>query len=252
MKTENEIKTALLNEVIEIVSDYQYSNPSASQVLQRVKVKIQSLLPKEEPIDWSKASEEELIAEAKKRYPSGVSIDCLFGCGVGKIDHYREPVVDYDEVWVYGVDISGSCLRCFYRGKWAEIVEEPEKGVSKLRDELKETFKESYNVDLTWKPEPTQEIKAGDEVEVRDGECDKWKDGWVFTGGYNLDGLYICEREHFLEPFNYIRKPTKTQEEMDREKAGELYTEWFGSNSIRELEDLFLEAINYGRNTKQN
>jgi len=173
-----------------------------------------------------------LILEAKKRYPSGVSIDCLLGCGVGKIDHYREPAVDHDEIWVYGVDIEGNCLCCFYRGKWAEIVAEPEK------------------------PEPTQEIKAGDEVEVRDGECDKWQDGWVFTGGYNLDGLYICEREHFLEPFNYIRKPTKTQEETDLEMADKIRDTWidFGDNeeTKRVVALAILSGINYGRNTKQN
>ncbi len=134
--------------------------------------------------------------------------------------------------------------------------EEPER-------QIKEPIIRCNNCNQEVKPEPTKDIKAGEKVEVRDGECDKWQDGWVFTGGYNLDGLYICEREHFLEPFNYIRKPLqKTQEEMDREIAENAWEVLcrkdgfdfsIGLTILKgQFMDEYLEAINYGRKTKQD
>lgn len=177
MTNENRIKTALLNEVIEMIKgniksgrlgEYEYRNNAYTRGLIK---QVQSLLPKEEP--------ERQI---------------------------KEPII-----------------RC-------------------------------NNCNQEVKPEPTKDIKAGEKVEVRDGECDKWQDGWVFTGGYNLDGLYICEREHFLEPFNYIRKPTKTQEEMDREKALQLLID-LGVNGGHTHEvkmNFVLSLINESRKTKQD
>lgn len=48
-------------------------------------------------------------------------------------------------------------------------------------------------------------------------------------------------------------KPTKTQEEMDREKAFYLESEFKSSDSDRiGLHSFLLEAINYGRSTKKD
>lgn len=173
MKTENEIKTALLNEVIDIVYEEIRSADQGMNIylpLNHLLTKFHSLLPKEEPIDWSKASIDEKLKEAEKyigEYAKDIDRS-KDNFGVKKV----ESLEDYGDgdIWAF-VDVETKLepviqLYCRERNQWAEIVEEPEKGVSKLRDELNETFKESYNVDLTWKPEPTQEIKAGDVVNI--------------------------------------------------------------------------------------
>ncbi len=196
MKTENEIKTALLNEVIEYMNEMYFNGKTYPFVyINDIKQKLytmmrpdenESLLPKEEP--------------------------------------------------------------------------EPTQSMNELRDEFRESLTPEQLKDLD--SIPTQEIKAGDSV-FRIGS-DK-KEYMVI----HLDGetAWIkAKNQNFgaIENIRNIRKvqPTKTQEEMDREKAEDAWEVLCRKNGLDfslglnilkgEFMDEYLEAINYGRNTKQN
>lgn len=71
--------------------------------------------------DWTKATKEELLAEAKRRYPVGTKIICL-----------HDQPYDLIETNIFRIDSNGYCIRnenkdgyvnCVYHfGKWAKII----------------------------------------------------------------------------------------------------------------------------------
>jgi len=102
--------------------------------------------------------------------------------------------------------------------------------------------------------EPTQEIKAGDEVEYKGDKsyqliCNDMRGvSWILKNGQGFGQLVLTKDLKKVQP-------QKTQEEMDREKAEELLSTQFISNkdSYKEMMiNSLLKMADYGRNTKQN
>ncbi len=252
MTNENRIKTEALNEVIEYMNEMYINGKTHPFVyINDIKQKLytmmrpdenESLLPKEEAIDWSKASYEELKKEAEKYI--GKTAKCLEDGELFRIDCIYD--IDYtDVVWAIGSKIStgdeGWSFVIFKDSKWAEII--PDR-------QIKEPVIHEV------KSEPTQEIKVGDEVEYFNNHTQEWQSPnkpVIFTGGRARNGNYVLQDCHGFFSMDQIRKPLqKTQEEMDREMRDAVKK--FCSEDF--AEDLFDEElqklIDHGRNTKQN
>ncbi len=116
---------------------------------------------------------------------------------------------------------------------------------NQIREDLFCIEKEIQSLLPKEEPESTQEIKAGDWVDYLgnkhqvvhvDGHC-----AWIAEDTDSIGMVVMLEK---------LTKPTKTQEEMDREKVEEILHEMDTTHhSCRK--DLIIQAINYGRNTKQ-
>ena len=115
--------------------------------------------------------------------------------------------------------------------------------------QIKEPIIRCTNCNQEVKPEPTQEIKVGDEA--IDTRFDELGDVLHIIG----DEAWFKRKDRTtgtVVPLFKLQKvqPTKTQEEMDREwKRESLIAHPMNDDS---LDDLLQKAINYGRNTKQN
>ncbi len=255
---ENEIKTALLNEVIEMIKgniksgrlgEYEYRNNVYTRGLIK---QVQSLLPKEEAKDWSKSSDEELKKEAEKLI--GKTIVCLVDNKphVVKQHYNNDPNNTHSDgsIWMDSETLIGSTneqmgiqVYCRESNQWAEIIPD---------SQIKEPVKS----------EPTQEIKVGQDVWLSkqggfthtvlsiDGD-----EAWIKR---NHDGYSMVVKVYQI--YNYIESDPlqKTQEEMDREKAREILNKWGLLDSEGkgnpEVVCAVLEAVGVksGRKTKQD
>jgi hypothetical protein len=105
-------------------------------------------------------------------------------------------------------------------------------------------------------PEPTQEIKAVERVEYAFKNED-YRNHIVTFHCQTKSGKFICEDEDgIVFVADKIRKvqPTKTQEEMDSEKAEAIMFEegWIKKNvDTDSIKRMLLQMADYGRNTKQ-
>jgi len=87
-------------------------------------------------VDWTKATDEELLTEAKRRY-IGKNTACLFS-GTGVIVNNFE-IDKHRSVWSYDENRNTMKLYDNDDQDWAEIIEEPakeEKGISNFNPEL--------------------------------------------------------------------------------------------------------------------
>jgi len=153
MKNENEIKRAFAMEVIEWIKECKNSvfALSASELelkmLQGFQRKTESLLPKEEEVDWSNASELDKLKYAAKTYKKGSRVVSPYQNIIFTVAT-KEYVTPQDDDWVNGIFYKGNngnilAMRedvftgeyLFYYGKWAEIVEPENKNES---DEVKD------------------------------------------------------------------------------------------------------------------
>lgn len=72
--------------------------------------------------DWTKATESELLAEAKRRYPVGTRIKCLHGTGIDCIDTDNFEIWD-DDLYCMRHRCLNELVNCVYmNGQWAKII----------------------------------------------------------------------------------------------------------------------------------
>jgi len=71
--------------------------------------------------DWTTASKDELLAEAKRRYPVGTKIDCLHGTAFNLIE---TDIFEYDDKFTPCIRCRNkeNYVSCVFDGKWAEIL----------------------------------------------------------------------------------------------------------------------------------
>ena len=235
---ENEIK--LLNDVIEKLENQKVLYPEMSkaeyyrifnETITKAIITVQSMLPKEEPIDWMNVSKDELINECKKRYPKGTKFRCANG---NNYDHEKESVKGVftvkaysfiDIISVYGVHSGNGWL--FLKGKWAEIVEEPEKS------------------------EPTQET----EPRYRVGRSSGRSILHVKTGHEYLIFPEGSKEEHVKEFCNWLNSQPrpKTQEEIDEDEIIRRLCHHFNAKDVSYSEqqmNFWKDLVYWGRSTK--
>jgi len=114
MINENEIKRAFAMEVIEKFKAHWVEYYHKDEVLQT----IQSLLPKEEEVDWSKVSDEELKKESEKYI--GKTVRCIDDTKIYLVTEFNK--ITNAQSLIMNSNTGGEVL-VFDRGKWAEIVE---------------------------------------------------------------------------------------------------------------------------------
>jgi len=229
----NEIKRAFAMEVIEWIEQCENSIFALSstalelKMLADFKKKIQSLLPKEEEVDWSKASHSELITEAKRRYPKRTV------CKSASSDH--EIVSDgCPEIWNYdrkSIHIKNEFGLLFYDGKWAEIVEPETKTESEHHKMVRRQL--------------AQELKEHEET-----ESDEVKD--VITTEMVLraqEAILANHRDALANPnfaidfIQSLKQPTL--EQKARKKAEEIVKEARKENPITPVPDIVFGIVEY-------
>lgn len=291
MKTENEIKTKVLNEVIERLKKQIITEPECAEddsynngVENCISI-AQSLLPKEEPEKGKPLTENKTKGNLKPETPNErqcpppppkktelkeitpVIVNPRLVKQGGFI-HTATP--EMQEQFVKAnpemktesdeVKDDSECDKALKLS--AELWNEFLKLEVIHPDDIPETRRDIHNIQnrllarQNRKPEPTQEIKAGDEVEARDyvDRENEWNNDLFYMGVKTKQGLFVCEdSDGNIYPFDEIRKvqPTKTQEEMDREKVLEILLR-YSFDLKYSAESAIQEAINYGRKTKQN
>jgi len=150
MKNENEIKRAFAMEVIEFIDEMIKECINEGFNTSKFKLTldfVQSLLPKEEEVDWSNASELDKLKYAAKTYKKGSRVVSPYQNIIFTVAT-KEYVTPQDDDWVNGIFYKGNngnilAMRedvftgeyLFYYGKWAEIVEPENKNES---DEVKD------------------------------------------------------------------------------------------------------------------
>jgi len=133
MKNENEIKRAFAREVIDEIDKIRIGNSCCNNIIWSIKDRVQSLLPKEEEVDWSKASYSERLEFAQIKYAKG--IEFIPVCennnkfkSTGRLEVSTEgDIVDKGSIYYPILNESGS-------NKWAEIVEPEAKTVLTSKD----------------------------------------------------------------------------------------------------------------------
>jgi len=182
-----------------------------------------------EEVDWKKATDEELLTEAKRKYPIGTNVTCL----------YRptdEGFIAYDcHLSPNGIYANGSHKNEAYKiydkktGNWAEIIEEPKQ------------VHFNYDDVPTIKP---QEPKAGDMVEGSDNE-QWWSPEPVYYVGQDSNGKHVVQTRQGLMTYLYIRLP-----EVDKAKEKALFyaKEYKESDMSVTLESIFEKAIEWAWN----
>ena len=88
--------------------------------------------------DWSKASKEELLKEAKRRYPVG----CIFKCLVIGYDYVIKEDVEfkYEAKGIYSYIDNSLYHKHYENNQWAEVVSLPESKVEEIVPEYVECF----------------------------------------------------------------------------------------------------------------
>lgn len=160
----------------------------------------------------AKDSDEELIAEAERRYPKGTKVRCGISNCTGIIS--GNPYFFEGRVKCHADDINSGYVYLYVNDRWAEIVSTPN--------------------------QETPEPKAGDMVEVYNGS---WCSGWTYTGGRLKSGSYVCEGDSgIIVGWVEIRLPQKSEVES---KVNNLVSEWNISNKT--APELLLDAIKWGQ-----
>lgn len=132
MKNENEIKRAFAMEVIEKLKELDRNEIGGGEwnkCYKRCIIEVQSILPKEEEVDWSKASEDKRLRHGVINYAQYVSHYVGLNGDVCAIDEYNKTVVLYskssnkwaeietktesDEVKAGGIDRTPRYVRAF-------------------------------------------------------------------------------------------------------------------------------------------
>ena len=177
--------------------------------------------------DWSKASDDELIAEAKRRYPKGVRfhgsrIDFTFeSTGKFKVVNKHVMRIEFECADSQGLIYNNTS------GKWAEIVSQPKEGCKKsCADNYCDTNSCVNRKRVLTNPiDIPAEPKAGDMVEVRIAgwPMDVWKSRTFLCK--NSRGKFVCEySDGGVEVYDHIRLPQKSEVES---KAKEFFNESF-------------------------
>jgi hypothetical protein len=199
-------------------------------------------------VDWTKATDEERLTEAKRRYKPGMFIKCVHKTkkGLWKICENDQFIVDVDDKCVRS-GYSGSGVICLYGkaiDKWAEIIEEP------LKHECKHCGVETNQPDEECYKAP-QEPKAGDLVEYSDSEDEDiyWEKEIVrFTGGKKSNGRFLIEKGNSLASVKHIRLPEVDKVKDDAEKLL-AESDWFPKDTLyNEALEVTIKAIEWGRN----
>jgi len=226
MKNENDKVRAFAIEVIEWIEQCENSIFAISstalelKMLADFKKKIKSLLPKEEEVDWSKASLDAKLEYASKIYKKGTVIK--------GVDTGEEITLDSDPI-INGYNIATIQDWVIYsndKNKWAEIVEPETKTESNYEKQLEEKYFSKTESD---------EVKVGEECEVSDDgiNFDKYAHHKHRYNGAKrfYDGHFITENQDgFIATHKFIRKPQPTIEQKARKKAEEIADEWRSSH----------------------
>jgi hypothetical protein len=191
--------------------------------------------------DWSKASESELIEEAKRRYPVGTIVRLIPENVGGKFKN-EVKWTDFHYYSNKSLFVDGNLL-LFYGGEWAEIISKPNLEPKEASPEMQQAFVEA-NPNMKF----TEEFKAGDEVEYEYARG-RWKSA-KYTGGKTSGGEFIIEIDKILWPVKQIRKP----QDKVREKAKELFLKYQAMPNPNESMppevfniDMLIEAIKWGQ-----
>lgn len=178
--------------------------------------------------DWSKASDEELMAEALNYI--GKTIRCLRSNTAHLIKSVEAAKLTR-KIWAHTEDFD--LVLIYDNGKWAETVSQTEQ-----TDHEGRPIKYWGGLDEKHNSEP----KAGDMVEASDivSFADYWNG--YFTGGKTKKGFYIIEPDNGkLQEFKFIRLPQKSEVES---AAIEAMEEIDYHNFPK---DLFLAGVKWGQ-----
>ena len=117
--------------------------------------------------DWSNATKEELIAEAKRRYPVG----CIFNCLVTGYDYVMKENVEfkYEDKGIYSYIDNSVYHEHYENNQWAEVVSLPE-------------CKVESTIEYAECTEALHGLKVGQIYEVRDKRIGKY--GYPATGQF--------------------------------------------------------------------
>jgi len=259
MKNENEIKRAFAMEVIEKLKAKEIISldcvwdkginiglKDAIEIVQsllpkeEVHVDIDSgkvtIKPKEEEVDWSKATKEQRLKFANDNYGEGVQFLSLThrkNISSGKFIYYEEG--DIINVVMNGGYDEGGFETTIYNleDEWAEIVEPETKTEYDTNPPIHPTL-EGYEriVKLIFE---SDEVKAGEEVICVYEKNIELEDKSFWTGGIDrTNGEFICQSESgeiFTCP--KIRKSQPSLEQKARKKAEEMKESYRHAHGFR-------------------
>jgi hypothetical protein len=194
MKNENEIKRAFAMEVIK-----ECRGEGNVLHLSDIENIIESLLPKEEEVDWCKASNAKILEEAKRRYPKGTV--CRSASTNNEITSDGNPTWWREGKSIFITKESGLL---YYEGKWAEIISKPEIVEPETKTE-------------------SDEVKVGDEVDVLDVK-EKCK-VLAIHGGQ----VWVRSKESHINylPMSYEVWRSQSLEQKARKKAEESIEKYY-------------------------
>lgn len=197
--------------------------------------------------DWSKATDDELIAEAKRRYPVGTTIQSPYGT----VDTVTFGFFMIKQSLCLKTTGPSCIVYSSMMNQWAEILSQPKEASPEVQK-----YVEANNPEMSFgdkkflddvygnSPEP----KAGDMVEAADLKDFSVAIVGYFTGGKDKRGRYICEVNELGELFayNFIRLPRKSEVESKAKELNEALIADNGKDAYYRL----LDAIKWGQQNK--
>jgi hypothetical protein len=244
MKNENEIKRAFAMEVIERLENNKRTGSLtshdiwANRIISESVKTIQSLLPKEEEVDWSKA-----LADCKNKFPIGtaiipINVDLYDYKPLNNIDIIGADNFHFSDGKIWVDTKTHHCAVVFDNGKWAEIVEPETKTESdevKAAPEIKQSAEVRAKFYGETKFSPIRWSLEGKTID------NKWFivksleeiPSGIDNKGFKHDGLKIGELKYAgLVELIPEPKPQPTIEQKARKKAEEIRQEWKEGNSF--------------------
>lgn len=212
---------------------------------------------------WSLATDDERLAYAEWMYKFGVRLkdaydDEEYDLKLRDTIFYleKDPRSPHDIMLTRNEHHTDITIYDSDKKKWAEIIEEPDaltKAKQALHDHI-QSNPEKVKQDLDKMRDLSNEFKAGDEVDGQHNSRFYTDESFIYTGGKNTKGEFICEQKVTgrLFAFTEIRKidPDKVYREIAKEIIGNARVHEFTSIeyiTVESAESMLIEALKKGK-----